>query len=140
MIGVVFDTNVIVSANLRADGPEARVVSLALNKKLRIYVSQSILGEYERVLLYPRLKLVEAEVRDFMKLLRAAGRLVKPKHRLAISADDADNRFYECAEIAKAAFIVTGNRRHFPTDYKTTRIVNACELLDLLTVGHNLDA
>jgi uncharacterized protein len=139
MIAVVLDTNVIVSANLRPDGSEAQVVSLALNKKLKLYVSPPILSEYETVLLYPHLKLVPDEVKAFMALLRSVSEVVKPKQRLTISPDDADNRFYECAEAAKASFLVTGNRKHFPKDHKVTRIVNARELLDSVTVGHNLD-
>jgi hypothetical protein len=34
MIGVVLDTNIVVSANLSSDGLEALLVSLALNRKL----------------------------------------------------------------------------------------------------------
>ena len=56
MIGLILDTNVLVSANLNSDGLEALVVSLGLNRKIRLYVSEPILAECEQVLLYPRLK------------------------------------------------------------------------------------
>jgi PIN domain len=62
MICVVLDTNVLVSANLNVEGIEALVVSLVLNRKIEICVSAAILGEYERVLLYPRLKFIPKEV------------------------------------------------------------------------------
>jgi predicted nucleic acid-binding protein len=52
MIGLILDTNVLVSANLNGDGLEALVVSLALNRKVQLYVSEPILAEYEQVLLY----------------------------------------------------------------------------------------
>ena len=52
MIGLILDTNVLVSANLNGDGLEALVVSLALNRKVQPYVSEPILAEYEQVLLY----------------------------------------------------------------------------------------
>jgi uncharacterized protein len=114
MIGVILDTNVLVSANLNSDGLEALVVSLALNRKVQLYVSEPILAEYERVLLYPRLKFSPQEVGRFMALVRRASVLVKPAHMVSESTDDADNRFLECAETAGADFLVTGNRRHFP--------------------------
>jgi uncharacterized protein len=31
-----------------------------------------------------------------------------------VALDEADNRFLECALEARAAFLVTGNLRHFP--------------------------
>ena len=52
MIGVVLDTNVVVSANLNDQGLEAFVVSLVLTRQLRFYVSDPLLDEYERVLRY----------------------------------------------------------------------------------------
>jgi uncharacterized protein len=139
MIGVVLDTNVIVSANLNNHGAEAQVLALALNRKLKLHVSGPILEEYQRVLLYPRLKFVTQEVIAFLTLLRSVSKVVRPKRRLRLSPHPADNRFYECAEAAKAAFLVTGNRKHFPLDYKTTKVVNARELLEVLTLGRSLD-
>jgi predicted nucleic acid-binding protein len=49
---------------------------------------------------------------------------------LAVSPDERDNRFLECAESAGADFLVTGNRRHFPKVWKTTRIVSTRELVE----------
>jgi predicted nucleic acid-binding protein len=49
MIGLILDTNVLVSSNLNSDGLEALVVSLGLNRKIRLYVSEPILAEYEQV-------------------------------------------------------------------------------------------
>lgn len=46
--------------------------------------------------------------------------------------DDPDNRFIECAEAAGTEFLVTGNKKHFPRRWKTTRVVNARELLGLV--------
>jgi len=39
--------------------------------------------------------------------------MVTPTTRLEISKHDSDNRFYECADAARADYIVTGNARHF---------------------------
>ena len=78
MIGLVLDTNVLVSANLSAEGLEALVVSLVLNRKVRLYVSAAILEEYERVLLYPRFRFEPQEVSRFLAALRRASVTVKP--------------------------------------------------------------
>jgi putative PIN family toxin of toxin-antitoxin system len=132
MIGLVIDTNVLVSANLNAGGLEAVVVALAFNQKTRMYVSGPILAEYERVLLYPRLKFKPAQIRKVMRLLRDRSVLVAPARVVTACRDDPDNRFLECAEAAAAEFLVTGNKRHFPERWKTTRVVNSRELLGLI--------
>lgn len=132
MIGVILDTNVLVSANLNSDGLEALVVSLGLNRKVQLYVSEPILAEYEQVLLYPRLKFSPQQVDKFMALLRHASVLVKPLHIVGESTDDADNRFLECGEAAGADFLVTGNKRHFPSRWQKTQVVNARELLGMI--------
>ena len=132
MIGLILDTNVLVSANLNGDGLEALVVSLALNRKVQLYVSEPILAEYEQVLLYPRLKFRPQEVDRFMALIRRASALVRPARLVSESTHDADNRFLECAEAAGADFLVTGNKRHFPRRWEKTQVVNARELLGMI--------
>jgi predicted nucleic acid-binding protein len=56
--------------------------------------------------------------------------LILPAMTLAVSPDESDNRFLECAESAGVDFLVTGNLRHYPTDWKSTRIVGARELIE----------
>jgi putative PIN family toxin of toxin-antitoxin system len=107
-------------------------VSLALNRKIQLYFSEPILTEYEKVLLYPRLKFHPHQVHEFLALIRRTGILVKPTRTVTESTDDADNRFLECAETASANFLVTGNKRHFPKHWKNTQVVNARELLGMI--------
>lgn len=132
MIRLVLDTNVLVSANLSAEGLEALVVSLALNRRVRLYVSAPMLEEYERVLLYPRLKFDPQEVGRFLAALCRASVIVKPTRTVSRSVDDDDNRFLEGAEAAAADFLVTGNKRHFPRRWKGAHVVNARELLGMI--------
>jgi len=54
MIRLVWDTNILVSANINAEGLEALVVSLGLNAKVQPCVSEPMLKEYGQVLAYPR--------------------------------------------------------------------------------------
>jgi putative PIN family toxin of toxin-antitoxin system len=132
---VVLDTNVVVSALLKPQGREDQVLRLALAGKLLLCVSPQVLAEYGRVLSSPKFKFQPEEVAAVLRQLQRAGSLFRPARILKISDDEADNRFYECADAAQAAFLVTGNLRHFQKDYQTTKIVNARKLLDLLTTG-----
>jgi putative PIN family toxin of toxin-antitoxin system len=129
-IRVVLDTNVVVSAHLNSEGYERHVLDLVLAGKLQLGVSEAILGEYEGVLRRPRFRLSSRQVSRTMRLLRDASQIVTPHRELTFTRDPADNRFLECAETAKADYLVTGNKRHFPKQWRQTLVVNARELLE----------
>ena len=115
-----------------AAASRALVVSLGLNNKVQLCVSDPVFKEYEKVLSYPRLKFVPREMTAFLERLRSASILVAHTHRVSASPDEPDNRFLECAEFAGADFLVTGNKRHFPKRWKRTEVVNARELLGMI--------
>jgi uncharacterized protein len=127
---VVLDTNVLVSAHLNAEGFERHVLDLVLAGKLQIAVSEPILTEYEGVLRRPRFGIKPRQVSQSMRLIRKAARIVSPRRELTVTRDRADNRFLECAEASKADYLVTGNKRHFPAEWRQTQVVNARELLE----------
>lgn len=137
MLKVVLDTNVVVSSIISGQGAEARVFDLAINKQISLYVSKPILNEYEGVLSRPRFQLSQSQVQSILSLIRASSALVHPTEKVMVSPDEPDNRFLECAEEAKADYLVTGNKRDFPKRWKTTAIVNARELLE--TIALELD-
>jgi uncharacterized protein len=132
MIGVILDTNVVVSALLNDEGREATVVDLAVTGAVRLFASDDILSEYEETLSQPKFPLDPDRIKKALASLRAVAVMVEPTERLSVSPDEPDNRFLECAEAAKANFLVTGNKRHFPAEWKGTRIVNAREFLDAI--------
>jgi putative PIN family toxin of toxin-antitoxin system len=127
---VVLDANVVVSAHLNADGYERHVLDLVLAGKLQSAVSAAILEEYEGVLRRPKFGIAPRQVGRSLRLLQNAARVVRPRHRLKVSRDPTDNRFLECAEAFKADYLVTGNKRHFPKQWRQTQVVNARELIE----------
>jgi putative PIN family toxin of toxin-antitoxin system len=126
---VVLDTNILVSAHLSPLGLEYRLFELALNRRLRLFVSAPILLEYETVLRRPKFPILPGKITESLALIRQNSTLIVPAITLTVSPDERDNRFLECAETAGAEFLVTGNRRHFPAVWKSTRIVNAREFV-----------
>lgn len=130
---VVIDTNVIVSANIKDEGAEALVLNLVANRYLQLYVSAATLEECEAVLARPKLRLDPVRVRETVGLIRKVSILTKPSRLLSVSPDEPDNRFLECADAAGADYLVTGNKRHFPASFGNTRVVNARELIEIIT-------
>lgn len=130
IIRVVLDTNVLISAHLNGEGYERHALDLALAGKLQLAVSEAILDEYAGVLSRPKFAIMPRQVARSLRLIRASARIVHPRNELAVTRDPADNRFLECAEAARADFLVTGNKRHFPKSWRQTLVVNARELAE----------
>ena len=131
-LNLVLDTNVVVPAILKPAGLERASLVLALTAPARLCVSGDILEEYERVLHRPQLKLSDSRLGEILDLLKSRTTLVDPSRRIQVTPDPDDNIFLECAEEARADYLVTGNKRHFPRFWKSTKIVNARELLELI--------
>lgn len=112
-VRLVIDTNVIVSAALKPEGPQRTTFLLAITRPARLYVSRSILDEYADVLARPELKIRKGLRRQLLQLIRNRSNLVVPSRRLEVPGDPDDNRFLECADAARADYLVTGNLRHF---------------------------
>jgi putative PIN family toxin of toxin-antitoxin system len=131
-LNLVLDTNVVVSAILKPAGLERASLVFALSAPARLYVSRDILEEYERVLRRPQFKLSDSRLGELLDLLRSRTVVVTPSRRLQVMPDPDDNIFLECAEEARADYLVSGNKRHFPRFWKSTKIVSARELLELV--------
>jgi putative PIN family toxin of toxin-antitoxin system len=127
---VVLDTNVVVSAHLKSEGYERHVLDLVLAGKLQLAASEVILAEYADVLSRSKFGIGAKHVASSMRLIRGAARIVRPLHELKVTPHSADNRFLECADVARSDYLVTGNKRHFPKSWRQTFVVNARELLE----------
>jgi putative PIN family toxin of toxin-antitoxin system len=131
---IVLDTNIVVSAALQPSGLPAQLLELVAYRAVELCVSEELLAEYREVLARPKFARLDPQrVALLLKLIAEEAIMVRPAKVLTISKDEADNRFYECAEAAGADYIVTGNIKHFPKDHKATRIVSVRQMLDLLT-------
>ena len=129
---LVVDTNILVSAALRPDGLQRTVLLLALTKPARIYVTQEILAEYQVVLARREFKISKGLQLQLLQLIRNRAHLVRPAYELEIAKDPDDNRFLECADAARADYLITGNQRHFPQFWKKTKIITSREFINLV--------
>jgi putative PIN family toxin of toxin-antitoxin system len=129
---LVLDTNIIVSAALKPDGLQRTVLLLAMRRPARLYVSASILLEYRIVLSRRELKISKGLRRQFLQRIEDISHLVSPWRQIQVTSDPDDNIFLECADTARADYLVTGNTRHFPKFWKQTKIVTSLELVTLI--------
>ena len=129
---LVIDTNVVVSAVLKPDGLQRTVFLLATTKPARWYVSGPIMEEYAAVLASPELKIRKSLRLQFIQLIKNHTYSVTPSRLPQLTSDPDDNIFLECADAARADYLVTGNRRHFPRFWKKTKIIDSREFLDIV--------
>jgi len=128
----VYDTNVIVSATLKPGSIPASLVALAMQGSVRIFLSPEILDEYKGVLKRPRFGFHLDTVDAFLHDLEKAAVMVYPTKRVSHALDEPDNRILECAWQARAHYIVTGNKKHFPfLEFEGIKIVSPAEFAAL---------
>jgi putative PIN family toxin of toxin-antitoxin system len=110
---LVIDTNVLVSAALKPEGLQRTTLLLAITKPARFYVSRPILEEYADVLSRPELAIRKGARQQLLQLIRNNSHIVTPSRRLEVASDPDDNVFLECADAARADYLITGNQKHF---------------------------
>jgi uncharacterized protein len=129
---LVIDTNVIVSAALKPEGLQRTVVLLAMSKPARWYVSDPIVSEYAMVLARPEFKVRRSLRQQLLQLIKNHTRVVTPPRLAQVTSDPPDNMFIECADAARADYLVTDNQRHFPKFWKNTKIITSSEFLSVI--------
>jgi putative PIN family toxin of toxin-antitoxin system len=128
---LVIDTNVVISAALKPAGLQRTVFLLAITKPARWYISDPILKEYAEVLARPELQIRRGLRQQFLQLIGNHSYLVAPTRHLEVTPDPDDNIFLECADAARADYLVTGNQKHFPRFWKNTKIITPREFISL---------
>jgi putative PIN family toxin of toxin-antitoxin system len=128
---LVMDTNVLISAALKPAGLQRTVFLLAITKPARWYVSPPILEEYSEVLARRELQIRRGLRQQFLQLIKNHSFVVAPTRHLEVTPDPDDNMFLECADAARADYLVTGNQKHFPRFWKKTKIITPREFISL---------
>jgi putative PIN family toxin of toxin-antitoxin system len=129
---LVIDTNVVVSAALKPDGLQRTVLILAITKPARLYISDSVFAEYREVLARPELQIRKGPRQQLLQLIKNRAYRVTPARTLQVASDPDDDKFLECADAARADYVVTGNQRHFPKFWKKTKVITSRELIDIV--------
>lgn len=129
----VIDSNVIVSG-VTYPGNEAHALDLAVQGRFELVLSESMLTEVFRTLLYKFEWSYRASV-DVLEELRDVATIVDPPpHASAVPENHPDNRILDCAVFASADYLVTGDRKHLLPlqEFEGVRILRAPDFLEVL--------
>ena len=128
---VVFDTNILVSAfalpGSRADAALKRVI----DDIDQLVVSKAIVDELLTVLARKFSRNAD-ELARVAVFLSDLARVVRPRGRIDVLQDEADNRILECARTGKANLIVTGDKAMIELgSYREIKIISLRDYLEL---------
>lgn len=128
----VIDTNVIVSAMLKADSMPALVLKEVLVGNICLLLNQEILDEYLEVLSRKKFHFSVEIVINFVREIKKRAIFIDAMPTDESMPDPDDAVFYEIVMEARKetdAYLVTGNIKHFP---KKPYVVTPKEMIDIM--------
>ena len=125
---VVLDTNILISACWKPGGNESQVVALA---GLSLCISDTLEAEYRDVARRKKFAKHRECLEALINAIVETAHRVQPAQTCTACSDPDDNQLLDCALAANAQYVITGNLRHFPGEWRGINVVNARRLLDL---------
>lgn len=119
----VIDTNVILSSMITKNYDSATVGTMraVFKKKIIPMYNDAILAEYHDVLSRDKFHLKYYRVNKMLTAIQLFGLEVQPVSTVKILPDTDDQVFYETALAIWNAYLITGNKKHFPdVDFAVT--------------------
>ncbi len=80
----------------------------------------------------PEFKIRKGLRQQLLQLLTKRAHLVEPVRVLQVAKDPDDNKFMECADAARADYLITGNAKHFPKFWKNTKVITSREFISIV--------
>jgi putative PIN family toxin of toxin-antitoxin system len=130
---IVLDTNVLVAGLLPLFGPCAEIVRMVSSSEITLCYDARILSEYSDVLRRSKFGFPQDKVDDILDQIEHCGRIFAPSPLTESLSDPDDDAFLEVALAGRVICLVTGNKRHFPTQSrKGVKVISPREYLDFL--------
>ena len=126
---VVFDTNILVSAMVFPGGRAEAALLRIIEEHDQLLLSKPILDELLGVLARKFSRDAEELARTAV-LLSELALTVRPRQKLRVVKDDADNRVLECALAGRVEAIVTGDKDLLDLrEFRGVRVISLREYL-----------
>jgi putative PIN family toxin of toxin-antitoxin system len=123
-VRVVFDSNIFISALVFPGKRAEKAMFRIMEGTDRLLISKPIVDEVLSVLARKFARERE-ELARVAVLLADLGEMVRPRRRLRVLRDEADNRILECAVSGRADLVVTGDRAMLQLgNFEKVRIVS----------------
>jgi len=140
LIKVVLDTDIFVSGILNSNGIPGQILKAWQENKFTLVTSTPIIKEIKQVLNSEKIQgflkkhnVVKEDLNDFFLTLNFNALVIEPTLKVGIIKEDpGDNKFLECALMAKAEFIVSGDKHLLKLkSYENIKVVSAIKFINL---------
>ena len=115
---IVLDTNVLVSGLLTPFGSSGELVRMISAGKLILQYDSRILLEYQEVLYRPKFQFNREDIDLLFDYISKNGQIVSTSPLKKRLPDPDDEPFLEVAIGGKAECLVTGNKVHYPRQFR----------------------
>ena len=131
MIYAVIDTNVLVSALFTSNMESAtvKVVEAVQSGRITPLYTEEIYNEYVDVLNRPKFHFSQQTINQYLEVMINEGLHAERVPSKEYFPDPKDVVFYEVALSKEDAYLVTGNKKHFP---RTPIVVTPAEMMEIL--------
>ena len=125
----VIDTNIFLAGLLNAEGGTAKIIRAFQDGEFDLVVTPEVFDEYVRVLHFFDNALPASKSEELLELVFEKVVKVRPVAARGLCTDADDEKFISAALAGQAAFLVTKNKKHFPKEVSSIKIVNVREFL-----------
>ena len=128
----VIDTNVLVSSMLKGTSIPGIIVDKAINGPIIPLLNEEILKEYEDALLRNKFGFEEQDVDTLIGELKKRALYLDRMETEEVFSDPDDVVFYEIVMTARSAtdaYLITGNKKHYPLK---SFVVTPREMLEII--------
>jgi len=138
VIRAVLDANQFASALLKPGSNPARILDSLKDNKFQLIISESIVNEIKRILLYPKLKKIHGleagEIEAFLDDLAAFAFFTPEELEVTVVPEDpSDNKYFICAAEGEAGYLVSGDNHLLRLgSWQSIKVITARDFLELL--------
>lgn len=126
---VVVDTNIFLAGLLNVDGGAAKIVLAFKDGEFDLVISSEVFAEYVRVIHLLDNAVPAHKSEELLEVVFEKSVKVRTVAVAGRCSDADDEIFFSAALAGRAEFLVTKNKKHFPPDTLSPRILNVREFL-----------
>lgn len=109
-VRIVLDTNILVSALIKKEGPAGRLLEAVRNGHFTLVTSDYQIGELQSVLPRPHLRISPTDVEELFKFLKATAVFATDLPDINVSPDPKDNPILATGVAGRVDRIVSGDK------------------------------
>jgi putative PIN family toxin of toxin-antitoxin system len=128
----VIDTNIFLAGLLNADGGASKIIRAFQDGEFELIVTYEVFDEYVGAIHLFDNDVPAHKSEELLELVFAKAVKVRPAAAQGLCTDADDEKFLSAALGGHAEFFVTKNKKHFPKDAASVRIVNVREFLEAI--------